>query len=143
MASASLDVTGKDSKLILTQNGVLIAVVDQITEFSASATYDEVRTKHLGRSGSRVQKEFVGWEGSLGFTRQNSALDDLIDQLNVFRKNRVPYIMNIAHSIFFRDGSTRGWIYRDVEIEFETSTTRGEADTITSSWVTGNDRVAL
>lgn len=142
MPDENLEVTGKDVSLLLMVNGQIKQVQDRVTSFNSQPTYDEIQVKHLGRGGSSVGKEFVEWSGTLELVVSDATADEFIDEVNASLKLRVPMKIDITEVIRYRNGTSKVYTYPDVKCEFERSTTRGEANTVTINWKTGLDRIA-
>lgn len=141
MSDANLAITGKDVSLELIVDAVPMKIVDKVTRFSAEAMYDTIEVKHLGSSDRDIDKEPTGWKGTLEISRKTSALDDMIDAYNLARINRVPTLLVISETVFYRDGTSSSHIYPDVKIDFATEAARGQASTVRLNWDCGTQRI--
>lgn len=142
MSDVNTPITGKDVRVVLTINGAVRQVQDQVTKFSAKPVYDEIVTKNLGVTGSKIDKVLTHWEGSIELAVERATLDELVDTVNAARRNRVPVVINITETISYRDGSSKRYTYPDIKADFESSASRGEAKTFTINWKSGQDRIA-
>lgn len=141
MSDIDNPVTGKDTQLRVLVDGVLAIVQDQVTKFEANAEYDEVETKFMGKFGREIDKVLLGWAGSIEFRKSRRELDDVIDIVNEARKNRIPILINVVETTRYRNGVARTYVYPDIKPEFQRSSSRGEADTVSWPWKSGRDRI--
>ncbi len=142
MSDIDLPISGKDTQIRVVVDGALKLVQDQVTRFTSKATYDEIVTKNLGTSGSKIDKEFVGWEGSIELSVNASTLDSLMDVINAALIARVPVLLNIVDTTYYRDGSSKTYTYPDVKLEYDRNVSRGESTKATLGWKTGRNRIA-
>jgi hypothetical protein len=138
----NLPSSGKDTKIVITVDGALKEVVDQVTNFTAKAIYDEIVTKPMGQSGSLVDKEFVGWEGDIELALNTAEVDEMMDLINAALIARIPLLLVITDTSHFRDGTSKTYTYPDVKLEYDARKKRGEANGITLRWKTGKNRIA-
>mgnify|MGYP001562527744 CR=1 FL=1 len=143
MADIDLPVTGKDTKIVVTVDGALKLVADQVVGFDAEARYDEVTTKNLGVSGEKIDKELLGWGGTIELKAQAATLDEMIDVVNAALIARVPVLLSINDITTYRSGVVKAYTYPDVKLDFKASKRRADAQTVTIGWKTGRDRIAL
>ena len=143
MADIDNPITGKDVRVQLFVDGALQQVQDNIIRFEETPVYDEIQTKHLGKSGSTIDKVFTHWEGSFEAANSRKEIEQIIDAVTAARIARVPVLVNIVRSNTYRDGTSKSHTYLDCKLEFSTTTARGESQSSTVSWKTGVDRISL
>lgn len=142
MSDIDLPSTGKDTQVRVIVDGVLKLIQDQVTRFTAKTTYDEIVTKNLGTSGSKVDKEFVGWEGSIELSVNTATWDAVMDIVNAALIARVPVLINIVDTTYYRDGSSKTYTYADIKLDYDRNVQRGEATKVNVGWKTGRNRIA-
>lgn len=141
MADENLAITGKDVKIELLLDGIPQQIVDEVVRFSSRARYQTVEVRHLGTCDVDIDKEPDGWEGELEVSRKTSQLDDFIDAYNLARRNRVPVLINIVETKYYRDATSSTHVYPDCKVEFSTEMSRGQATASRIPWVCGRDRI--
>lgn len=142
MADTDLPVTGKSTSITVLLGGVVKALTDQITSFSAKPSITEVATKNLGQSGSKVDTEFDGWEGSMEVSDSNGAASDIVDAMESASRLRLPLSVIITETVSYANGTSRRYTYTEVKIiSSDSSNSRGQARKITLGWKTGKQRV--
>lgn len=136
----TLSATGKDVVVNLTVAGVR---VDECaaTDFTETAQYDDIVTKPLGKSTTEIDRSFTGWSGTITFVERDARLQALIDAYNFALANRLPAFLSITRTINYRNQTSITHTYVKVRIEFEMRAVRGETNTITVNWTTGEDRI--
>lgn len=139
----SLPISGKDTKITLTVDGALKKVVDKITDFQCSDTLDEMVTKVIGESGSYVDHEFVGHEGSIEFAPDSKGPDEIQDEIQAARIVGAIVVVNVTETTHYRDLTTKTYVYPDVKIQWKRSARRGETQKMTYSWKSGVNRIAV
>ena len=142
MADIDLPASGKDTSIRVVIDGVLKLLQDQVTRFTAKPTYDEIVTKPMGVSGSKIDKEFVGWEGSIELAVNTATLDEMMDAINAALIARVPVVINIVDTSHYRNATSKTYTYPDVKLDYDRSGQRGEAMKVTLGWKTGQNRIA-
>lgn len=142
MPDTSLPASGKDTSVTLSLDGALKQVQDQVTRFTCKPMYDEIVSKSLGKSGSNIDKEFAGWEGTIEFDVSNGTVDEMFDLINAALQTRIPTLINIVDTTHYRDLSSKTYTYPDVKLDYDRRTARTEATKITVNWKTGLDRIA-
>ena len=143
MASdTSLPVTGKDIRVQVIVNGDLKIVSDEVTEFEDSDENETITTKPLGTSRRLIDKIHEGHSGTITFKNARKTIEQIRDEVNLARKNRVPIEINVSRSIFYRDGSSIKHVYNDLKLDFSSTDSRGDARTVTMNWETGEPRIA-
>ena len=141
MPDETLPVSGKDTKIVLLLGGVPVKINDQVTEFSVKPVYDEIETKHLGVSGRHLDKEFLGYEGSITCATNTSVLDDFIDTINAALIARTPVRIDIVDQINYRNGTSQQKTYPDCKVDWDSKNQRGQARTVTLAWKNGVNRI--
>ena len=142
MSDLDLPASGKDTQIRIVVDGVLKLVQDQVTRFTAKATYDEIVTKNLGTSGSKIDKEFVGWEGSIELSVNTAAWDEIMDLINAALILRVPVLINIVDTTYYRNASSKTYTYADVKLDYDRNVQRGESTKAPVGGKTGRNRIA-
>lgn len=143
MADQDLAVTGKDVSVELLVAGVPAGFTDKVVRFTENAEYQENVVRHLGSTGKDIDLIPDGWSGDLEVSRKSGGLDDIIDAINLARRNNVPTLLLITRTIRFRDGTSRTHVYPDCKLKFSTESSRGQSVTTRVSWMCGTDRVAV
>lgn len=141
MADTDLPITGKDVQARIIVGGQLRAVA-HIVRWEEKPVYDEVVTKALGTDGSQIDMPFTHWEGSLEIAENTADLDEVIDVINNARKLRIPVRVDLFRTYFYRDGTTRSYVYPDCKVGFDNRASRGEAVSKTIPWKCGQHRIA-
>lgn len=142
MADSDLAASGKNTSIQLAINGGVVQIQDRVRNFNVDVEMDEIRSKYLGRSGSSIAQEFVGYKGTLEIECSTSAADDLQDQIVAATKLRIPIVINIVETTFYNDATSSSYTYPDCKLTFGKRVQRGEATTISVQWSTGNDRIS-
>lgn len=141
MADTDLSVTGADTSVQLSVDGALIQIQDKVTNFTEDEDVDEIVSKFLGRSGSSISQEFVGNNGTLEIEEASTAAGALQDTINAARVSRVPMVINIVRTVYFRDGTSLTYTYPDCKLKFGRKAARGEATKISITWKNGTPRI--
>lgn len=136
-----LGITGKDVSWEMLIDGVPLSVQGKITNFTETARYDVVETKHLGTNDVDIDHLPIGWEGDFEITSKTPALEQAIDAYNAARRNRVPTEAVLYCTKRYRDGSTHKSIYRCVQFNFETSGDRESVISHRVTWTSGVNRI--
>lgn len=143
MADQDLPVSGKDTRLQLLENGVPVAVTNQITNFNASRKVSQIETKPIGTSTVLIDQEPEGWEGTIELNPSTPSTSDLIDRIDAAQRARIPYSLQLVNTTNYRNGTSTSHMYPDVKVQYEESTQRGQANKIRVPWVTGLARIVL
>lgn len=141
MPDATLPITGSDTKIELLINGAPASVIDSITRWSVRERSTYVETKPLGTDDVDIDKRPQGWEGEFEVARRNGQLDDFVNQLNLAIRNRVPQLILITHTDYYRDGTSRTFVYPDCKFTVGTESARESATSTRVTWMTGKDRI--
>jgi len=140
MADTDLPISGKDTRVQMTVDGVLTNVHDAITKFDSKPVYDEIQTKHIGVSGSKIRKVFSHREGSIEMTISRGEFDDIIDAVTSARIAGIPMVINVTENITYTDNSNRSYVCPDVKLDFDRRTERASSNTLSVPWTSGVDR---
>ena len=143
MPDLDLPVSGKDTQILISVDGVLVNVVDKVTSFNSRAVYDEIETKGLGTTERYIDKVPTGWEGDIELAVSRRTIDEIIDTIHAAQRARVPVLINIRSTTTYRNLTSKSYTYPDCKLDFESRERRGEARTVTLGWKTGLDRIAL
>lgn len=141
MARKDNPITGDSTRVDVLFNGIPQNIVDAVQKFAAKPVYETVETRHLGTTGVDHDRILTGWEGDIIVSRKTGQLDDLINAYNLALRSNVPFLIAIAQTDVFRDGSSRSHVYPDCQLEFDTSYQRGQAVATTINWKCGVDRI--
>lgn len=142
MADTDLPVTGKSVSVTLLMGGVVKAVTDQVTSFSAKPMITTVETKKLGKSGSDVDTEYDGWEGSLELADSTGVGNDVVDAMESASRLRLPLSLILVETVSYANGTSRRYTYTEVKvISSDNSNSRGQVRKTTIGWKTGKQRV--
>lgn len=142
MADTDLPVTGKSVSITVLLGTVPKRVTDQITSFSAKPSITEISTKALGQSGSFIDTEYDGWEGSIEIADSNGHADEIVDAMESASRLRLPLSLIITETINYADQSSTRHTYRECKItSSDASNGRGQARKVTLAWKTGKQRV--
>ena len=140
MADIDLPISGKDTSIMVQLAGIPQGVQDKVLRFEAKPVFDEITSKHIGKSGSDIDNEFAHWEGTIEFSISSGIVDDLLDTVTQARIDRVPVLINATENINYRNGVSRSYQYLDLKLQFDRKTVRGEANTISVPWKSGVNR---
>lgn len=142
MADQNQPATGKDVRVELLLYGVPQNVVDQVVRFTERPRYQTVESRKLGTTDVDIDTIPDGWEGEIEFHQNSPTLDEFIDAYNLARKNRVPVVILITRTKYFRDGTAITHVYQDVKISgLPTESSRGQALSMRMTWMSGKDRI--
>ena len=142
MADTDLPISGKSVSITLLLGGTVKAVTDQVTSFSSKPTITKIDTKNLGQSGSKIDTEFDGWEGSLELADSTGAAGDIVDAMESASRLRLPMSLILVETASYADGASRRYTYTEVKVvSFDTSNSRGQVRKATIGWATGKQRV--
>ncbi len=140
---AQLPITGKDVSVELLVAGLPIAIVDQVTSFSARATSTKIETGVLGTDIMYQDHRPKGWNGECALALNRPAAGDFIDAYHAARRSGLVIAVLFKVQAKFRDGSSRLQTYRDLTIEWEETHTPGQVSTARMTWSTGVDRTSI
>lgn len=141
MADADLAITGKDVSVELLLNGIPVKIIDQVVRFTEKAEYQTIETRHIGSNNVDIEREPDGWSGEIEISRKTGDLDDMIDQYNLARRNRIPVLILITRTLKFRNGTSRTHVYADVKLDFGSDSARGSNVTTRVGWRSGVERI--
>lgn len=143
MADEDLGITGKDVSWEIIVNGAPQGVIGAIANFTERSRYNTVEREHVGTTDTDIDKIPKGWEGDFEITSKRRTLEDAIDLYNASRRNRIPVNIVLHHTKRYRDGSTISHTYRQVQVEFETTGSRGNSVVHRVTWMTGFERITV
>ena len=142
MADTDLPVTGKSVSVTLLLGGVVKKITDQVTSFSAKPMITVIDTKTLGVSGSKVDTEYDGWEGSIELATSSKDFDEVIDAMESASRLRLPLSFIVSETINYADLSSVRHTYVECKLtSADVSNSRGQARKGTLAWKTGKQRV--
>ena len=142
MADENLAITGKDVRVELLLDGFPQGVTDQVTRFTERPRYQTVESRKLGTTNVDIDTIPDGWEGEIEFDQNSATLEGFVDAYNLARRNRVPVLILITRTKYFRDGTSVTHVYQDVKITgLGSEAGRGSNVQKRLSWVSGLDRI--
>ena len=143
MSDLDLPSTGRDTKILISLDGVLKRIEDEVVAFTANPTWTEITTKPLGKPQVYIDIEPDGWEGTVEVAPSSHQLDELIDLVEAALRGRLPGLLVIQDTTYYRDLTSKTYAYPDVKFTaYERRVRRGEATTIQLTWKTGLGRLA-
>jgi len=143
MADTDVPVTGKDTKLSVLVDGAIKLVEDQIVNCTVKPMIDEVTTKVLGESGSKVDAEYAGWELEIEFAPSTSATDDIVDVLESSKRLGIPALVVVAVTTNYRDLTKKTHTYTNLVLTASSrSARRATAQSHSLTFKTGDQRIA-
>lgn len=143
MADIDLPASGKDTKILMSYDGVLKRIEDEVVAFTAKPMLTEVSTKPLGKSQTYIDVEPDGWEGTIEVAPSSGQVDEFMDLVEAAIRGRIPGLILINETTYYRDFTSKTYTYQDCKIvAFEKRKRRGEADSIVLTWKSGLGRIA-
>jgi hypothetical protein len=134
--------SGQSASIQVIVDGVAVQIQDKVTGFTVKEKKTDIETKALGGSGTQIDQEFDGFEGSITVAASTAEVDEMMDTIRAAQIARVPVTVNIVGATAYRDASSKAYTYPDCKLTLETSVRRGEAIMHTLTWKTGKDRIA-
>lgn len=135
--------TGKDTKITITIDGALKKVFGKVVNHRKSVQKTTITTKVIGESGSYIDKEFDGIEGTVEIATDSKSIDEAIDLIDAAEIAGVPVVVALVETTKYRDLTSKTYAYADIKIDWEHEARRGDAQKHTFKWVTGLPRAAL
>lgn len=142
-ADTSNPITGKDAKITLLSDGVLVEIQDAVTNFESEPQYETVETKPLGSTAVLHDATHIGWRLQVEVSMVGKEIDEFLDAVHAASKLRVPLTIAAQESISYRDGTSKRYTYVNLKLTgAPKQLRRGDAGSHRLTFMTGDDRIA-
>ena len=143
MADTSNPVSGSETIISLTLDGVPLLVNLQVDSVSEEQIVNEMEHKPLGTSTVFVSQDFNGWRGRIALKSANALMANALDVIEASARLGLPSYVTFMMIRRFRDLSVETRIYTNVKLSQSGGTRqRGQMDSADIAWRTGEQRIA-
>lgn len=144
MADPGTPRSGAETTISITIDGVPIFVNEQVTRVTEKQVVAKMEHRPLGTMTRKVAQDFGGWEGDIEYSPTNTIVAAALDTLEASARLGLPSVCTLTVSRTYNNLETEKYLYTNVVFaQTGGNRQRTQFDTLSTSWDSGDQRVAM
>lgn len=144
MADPGTPRSGAETTISITIDRVPIFVNEQVTRVTEKQEMNQMEHAALGTMTVKVGQDFRGWSGDIETSPTNTLVAGILDAVEASARLGLPSICTLTVSRTYNNLETEKYLYTNVVFaQTGGNRQRGQFDTLSLSWRSGDQRVAM
>lgn len=144
MADISTPRSGAETTISVTIDGVPVFIQEQVTRVTEKQEVNTMEHRPLGTMTVKVGQDFGGWSGDIEAAPSNTLIAGILDAVEASARLGLPSVCTLTVARTYNDLSTEKYLYSNVVFaQTGANRQRGQFDTTSLSWRSGDQRVAM
>ena len=144
MADPGTPRSGAETTISVTIDGVPVFIQEQVTRVTEKQEVNQLEHAPLGTMTVKVGQDFRGWSGDIETAPTNTLVAGILDAVEASARLGLPSVCTLTVSRTYNNLETEKYLYTNVVFaQTGANRQRGQFDTASLSWRTGDQRVAM
>lgn len=144
MADPGTPRSGTETTISVTIDGVPVFIQEQVTRVTEKQEVNQLEHAPLGTMTVKVGQDFRGWSGDIEASPTNTIVAGILDAVEASARLGLPSVCTLTVSRTYNNLETEKYLYTNVVFaQTGGNRQRGQFDTTSLSWRSGDQRVAM
>jgi hypothetical protein len=144
MADIGTPRSGAETSISITIDGVPVFVQEQVTRVTEKQEVTQMEHAPIGTMNVKIGQDNRGWSGDIEYSPSNTLVAGILDAVEASNRLGLPSVCTLTVSRTYNDLSSEKYLYTNVVFaQTGGNRQRGQFDTISTSWRSGDQRVAM